>query len=225
TMRGKPKQLKWSNEAREAFKQLKESFASVSILKNPNPSRPFIIEVDASSCGIRAVLSQRHGSLGKIHPCTFFSRKLSPVESNYDVDNQELLSIKAVLEEWRLNAPVPKRPWSHMALDFITNLADSKGFNTILVAVDRFSKACGLVPLKGLPTAITTATTLFDHVFRNYGLPEDIVFDCGPQFTSRVWRAFCNLLGVNVNSEPETMVTLPQTQPSLYRPVPHHPPN
>lgn len=31
----------------------------------------------------------------------FFSRKLTPVEINYDVGNRELLSMKAALEEWR----------------------------------------------------------------------------------------------------------------------------
>uniref|UniRef100_A0AAQ4RGT8 CCHC-type domain-containing protein n=1 Tax=Gasterosteus aculeatus aculeatus TaxID=481459 RepID=A0AAQ4RGT8_GASAC len=60
-----------------------------------------------------------------------------------------------------------------------------KGFTTILVAVDRFSKACRLIPLKGLPTALETAEALFHHVFRTFGLPEEIVSDRGVQFTSK----------------------------------------
>ncbi|KAK3536501.1 hypothetical protein QTP86_013831 [Hemibagrus guttatus] len=64
-LHGKPKRLKWSDGARAAFVQLKESFTA-PILKHPDPSRPFIAEVDASSCGIGAVLSQRHGTLGKL---------------------------------------------------------------------------------------------------------------------------------------------------------------
>ncbi|KAK3532605.1 hypothetical protein QTP86_026218 [Hemibagrus guttatus] len=95
--------------------------------------------------------------------------------------------------------PIPQRPWSHMAVDFVTGLPDLEDCNTILVAIDRFSKACRLVPLKGLPTAMETATALFNQAFQTYGLPEDIVSDQGPQFTSRVWRAFCTHLGVNVN--------------------------
>lgn len=63
----------------------------------------------------------------------------------------------------------------------------------------RFSKASHLVQLKGLPTAMEIATPLFHHVFRVYGLPEDIVTDRGPQFTSRVWQEFCKLLGINVS--------------------------
>ncbi|KAK3531817.1 hypothetical protein QTP70_029717 [Hemibagrus guttatus] len=88
------------------------------------------------------------------------------------------------------------RPWSHIAIDFLTDLPTSQGFSTILVAIDRFSKAC---KLKGLPTALETATALFHHVFHNYGLPEDIVSDRGPQFISWVWHAFCRQLGINVS--------------------------
>ncbi|KAK3569660.1 hypothetical protein QTP86_002632 [Hemibagrus guttatus] len=67
----------------------------------------------------------------------------------------------------------------------------SKSYNTILLAIDRFSKACQLVPLKGLPSAMEMATTLIHQVFHNYDLPEDIVSNRGPQYTSRVWTAFC----------------------------------
>ena len=37
------------------------------------------------------------------------------------------------------------------------------------------------------------------HVFWHYGIPEDIVSDCGPQFTSSVWKAFMERLGVTVS--------------------------
>ncbi|KAL0159145.1 hypothetical protein M9458_047221, partial [Cirrhinus mrigala] len=95
--------------------------------------------------------------------------------------------------------PIPRRPWTHIGVDFATDLPPSNGYTTILVVVDRFSKACKLIPLKGLPTALEAAEALFQHVFRNFGLPEDIVSDRGPQFISRVWRAFFQLLGVTVS--------------------------
>ncbi|KAK3533153.1 hypothetical protein QTP70_011267 [Hemibagrus guttatus] len=69
----------------------------------------------------------------------------------------------------------------------------------VLVIVDRFSKSCRLIPLPGQPTALDTAECLFNHVFRYYGLPEDIVSDRGSQFTSRVWRAFFKRLGVTIS--------------------------
>ncbi|XP_075431242.1 GDP-D-glucose phosphorylase 1 isoform X2 [Ascaphus truei] len=39
-----------------------------------------------------------------------------------------------------LPLPVPDRPWSHISMDFIVELPKSRGMNTILVVVDRFSK-------------------------------------------------------------------------------------
>lgn len=55
------------------------------------------------------------------------------------------------------------------------------------------------IPLKGLSTAFETAGTLFQQVFCHFGIPEDIIFVCGPLFISRVWNAFFQLLGVTVN--------------------------
>ncbi|KAK3532190.1 hypothetical protein QTP86_009293 [Hemibagrus guttatus] len=100
-LRGKPKKLDWMDQARAAFQRLKDCFTTAPILCHPDPDRPFMVEVDASSSGLGAVFSQRHGDPGKVHPCAFYSWKLMTAEVNYDVGNQELLAIKAALEEWR----------------------------------------------------------------------------------------------------------------------------
>lgn len=60
-----------------------------------------MVEVDASDVGVGALLPQRAGKDGKLHPCAFFCRQLSPSERNYDVGNWELLAVKLALEEWR----------------------------------------------------------------------------------------------------------------------------
>uniref|UniRef100_A0A3Q2NMV8 Integrase catalytic domain-containing protein n=1 Tax=Fundulus heteroclitus TaxID=8078 RepID=A0A3Q2NMV8_FUNHE len=91
--------------------------------------------------------------------------------------------------------PVPERPWSHIALDFVTGPPSSSGMTTILTIVDRFSKACHLIPLRKLPSALQTAQLLVKHVFRLHGIPHDILSDRGPQFTSRVWKEFASALG------------------------------
>ncbi len=79
---------------------------------------------------------------------------------------------------------IPNRPWSHLGVDFITDLPVSDGNTCILVIIDRFSKFCHLIPLAGLPTALQTAELLFNQVVRYYGILEDIVLDRGPQFIS-----------------------------------------
>lgn len=57
------------------------------------------MEVDASDAGVWAILSQQVN--GELHPCAFFSQRLSPAESNYNVGDRELLAIKLALEEWQ----------------------------------------------------------------------------------------------------------------------------
>ncbi|KAL0195101.1 hypothetical protein M9458_008673, partial [Cirrhinus mrigala] len=61
--------------------------------------------------------------------------------------------------------PIPERPWSHLGVDFVSDLPSSEGNTCVLVIVDRFSKSCKFVPLKGLPTAMETAKHLFHQVF------------------------------------------------------------
>ncbi|KAK3538390.1 hypothetical protein QTP86_001575 [Hemibagrus guttatus] len=98
-LQGKPRRLAWTDQAQAAFLHIKANFTTAPILCHPDPDLPFVVEVDASSSGIGAMLSQRHGVPGKLHPCAFVSRKLMAAEANYDVGNRELLSIKAMLEE------------------------------------------------------------------------------------------------------------------------------
>ncbi|KAI4894727.1 hypothetical protein NFI96_008422, partial [Prochilodus magdalenae] len=82
--------------------------------------------------------------------------------------------------------PVPARPWSHIAVDFVTDLPESQGNTVILTVVDRFSRGVRFIPFPSLPMAFQTAETLFHQVFRLFGIPENIVSDRGIQFTSQV---------------------------------------
>ncbi|KAK3549105.1 hypothetical protein QTP70_031892 [Hemibagrus guttatus] len=100
-------------------------------------------------------------------------------------------------------ADVRSLPWSHLGVDFVTDLPTSRNHTCIFVVVDRFSKSCLLLPLRGPPTAMEAAELLFNHVFHYFGIPEDIVSDRGPQFISRVWRAFFTRLGVAVSLSSE----------------------
>lgn len=67
-------------------------------------------------------------------------------------------------------------------MDFLTDLPLSDTFTCILLAVDRFAKACKLFPLTGLPTTLEYGEALIQRVFQIYGIPVDILSDRGPQF-------------------------------------------
>ncbi len=92
-LRGKPKSLSWSSSTHEAFEGLKTAFSTAPILRHPDPHVPFVVEVDASTMGVGAVLSQQYGEPPRLQPCAYFSKKLTAAEQNYD--------IKLALEEWR----------------------------------------------------------------------------------------------------------------------------
>ncbi|KAK3528240.1 hypothetical protein QTP86_027953 [Hemibagrus guttatus] len=100
-LHNKPKSLIWSPAVEKAFNTLKRAFTTAPLLIHPDPDKPFVVEVDTSTTGVGAVLSQQQGNPSRLHSCAFFSHKLNPAERNYDIGNRELLAIKLALEEWR----------------------------------------------------------------------------------------------------------------------------
>ena len=116
--------FRWSDTVEAVFAKMKSCFVSAPILITPDPSRQFVVEVDASEVGVGAVLSQRSSSDDKVHPCAYFSYRLSPAERNYDIGNRELLAVKMALEEWRHwleGSGVPFIVWTdHKNLEYIS---------------------------------------------------------------------------------------------------------
>ncbi|KAI5086841.1 hypothetical protein C0J45_23240, partial [Silurus meridionalis] len=113
----------WGPEAEEAFLELKRRFTEAPILIFPDPVRQFVVEVDASGVGVGALLSQVCPEDNRLHPCAFFSRRLSSSERNYPVGERELLAVKLALEEWRHwleGAEVPFLVWTdHRNLEYL----------------------------------------------------------------------------------------------------------
>lgn len=91
--------------------------------------------------------------------------------------------------------PVPDRPWQELSMDFITELPPSNGMKNLFVVTDRLTKACILEPMNRID-AESVANTLLTAVFRHHHLPRAIVSDRGPQFTSQVWKAVCEKVGI-----------------------------
>eukprot|EP00731_Ephydatia_muelleri_P011429 Em0006g323a len=72
-----PIQVQWTGECDRAFNKLKQQLCSAPVLSSPDYTRPFVLQTDASECGVGAVLSQRSDQ-GKDHPIAYFSKKLLP---------------------------------------------------------------------------------------------------------------------------------------------------
>jgi hypothetical protein len=80
-------------------------------------------------------------------------------------------------------------------MDFISQLPDSNGFDSICTLVDLLTKQAHLVPCKSTITAEETAQIVVDYVVRHHGVPEKIISDRGPQFASAFWSSFWGYLG------------------------------
>ena len=66
-------------------------------MMNPDFSRPFILQTDASEVGIGAILSQTDTE-GYDHPLAYFSRKLLPREQKFATIEKDCLAIKLGME-------------------------------------------------------------------------------------------------------------------------------
>ena len=88
----------------------------------------------------------------------------------------------------------PPGPWKEISADFITDLQESEGFDSILVVVNRFSKEVKFVPCTRYTSALDTAKLYLCHVWKHHGLPTGIVSDKGLQFASQVMKDICKRL-------------------------------
>lgn len=90
---------KWSSECTTAFQLIKDSLATAPVLTCPNFEKPFILQTDASSYGIGAVLYQEneHGQ----EVISFLSRALTRQERNYSTTERECLAVIWSVEKLR----------------------------------------------------------------------------------------------------------------------------
>jgi hypothetical protein len=95
--------------------------------------------------------------------------------------------------------PVPAAPWTDISMDWITDLPSSSGFDCILVVKCRLTKMAHFIPVLKTATSEDTANSFIRDIFRLHGFPLSIVSDRDPKFTSRFWKRFMQLLGVNLN--------------------------
>ncbi len=66
-------------------------------------------------------------------------------------------------------------PWESVSMDSIMSFPPSRGFDAIMVVVDRFNKMAHFIPTKEGVMAQETGRLFFTHGFKHHGLPKDIM--------------------------------------------------
>jgi len=89
----------WNESSDNAFKHLKKIFTSYPVLRNPDPTKRYVLDTDASNVAVGATISQEY--VDGHHPIAYFSKSLSPAERNYDIYDRELLAIIYAVKAFR----------------------------------------------------------------------------------------------------------------------------
>lgn len=92
--------------------------------------------------------------------------------------------------------PIAKGPWTSVSMDLITGLPKSRGYDSVLVFVDRLTKYVILVPTVATLDAAGFAELFVDNVISYHGVPDEVVSDRGPQFNNVFWSSVSALLGM-----------------------------
>ncbi len=91
-------------------------------------------------------------------------------------------------------------PFETIALDFITKLPISQGYDSILTITDHdCTKAAIFIPCKESITAEEMAGLIVQHVFPRFGLPSKFISDRDPRFASRFVKGLCKAMGTTQN--------------------------
>jgi hypothetical protein len=88
----------WGVEANNAFQSLKVSFTITPLLIHADPSKPFVLEMNAFDFAIRVIPSQLEED-NLLHFVNFCSRKFSHAKINYMNHDKKFLAIVDAFKE------------------------------------------------------------------------------------------------------------------------------
>jgi hypothetical protein len=96
---------------------------------------------------------------------------------------------------------VPERPWEVIAMDFITDLPESRepftgaSYNQIMVVTDRLTKYGYFIPYRANTNATELAYLFVRNIVARHGTPRKVITDRDRLFTSKFWKALMEQLG------------------------------
>jgi hypothetical protein len=96
--------------------------------------------------------------------------------------------------------PIPEWKWEVITMDFITKLPrSSKQHDSIMVVVDKLTKAAHFVPVKSTYKETNIVDIYMREIAKLHGVPKTIVSDRDPKFTSNFWKGLFKGIGTSLN--------------------------
>lgn len=124
----KKKSFVWSKEAQAAFDSLKNMLCTAPVLVSADFSRPFIVQCDASTVGVGAVLAQEDVE-GNERPISYMSQKLTKTQRNYTITELECLAVVLAVQKFRayIEGHEFKVVTDHASLKWLMRQSDLSG--------------------------------------------------------------------------------------------------
>jgi len=94
--------------------------------------------------------------------------------------------------------PIPSAPWDTISMDFIVELPQSAGHDSIMVVVDSVTKHAHFVSTDATLSAAGATQLFLNHVWKHHGLPQKVVSNRGPQFVVEFTWELYQLLGIRL---------------------------
>ncbi|KAM8702148.1 hypothetical protein ACLKA7_005592 [Drosophila subpalustris] len=123
----KGQKWEWKPEQQAAFEELKARLTEAPVLACPDFSEKFVLQTDASDCGLGAVLTQQHQGAERV--IAYVSRRLVKAEENYSATEKECLAIvwairklRCYLEGYRFDVVT-----DHLALKWLNSIDNPTG--------------------------------------------------------------------------------------------------
>jgi len=94
--------------------------------------------------------------------------------------------------------PIPSAPWDTISVDFIVELPQSAGHDSIMVVVDSITKCAHFVSTITMISAAGATHLFLNHVWKHHGLPRRVVSNRDPQFIVEFTQELYRLLGIKL---------------------------